>query len=117
MWPRADTVVWLDFPKRTVMRRVTARTVKRAVLRQELWNGNREPRAALLPWRDSSMIWWSWTTFEKRRRIYSEAMENPRWGHLDFVRLRSPSEAADWLQGGAAPPGPFSTRSAPSEAG
>ena len=43
VWARADTVVWLDPPRLTVMRRVIGRTVRRAVTRQELWNGNREP--------------------------------------------------------------------------
>ncbi len=43
VWTRADTVVWLDLPRRTVMRQVVWRTVRRAVTRQELWNGNREP--------------------------------------------------------------------------
>ena len=38
--------VWLDLPKATVMRRLIWRTVRRAVTREELWNGNREPSAA-----------------------------------------------------------------------
>jgi adenylate kinase family enzyme len=36
IWKRADTVVWLDLPRRTVMRRVTWRTVRRAAFRAEL---------------------------------------------------------------------------------
>jgi adenylate kinase family enzyme len=42
VWPAADTVVWIDLPKATVIRRVLARTLKRWRLRQELWDGNRE---------------------------------------------------------------------------
>lgn len=42
VWERADTVVWLDLPRRTVMRQVIARTLYRVLRRQELWNGNRE---------------------------------------------------------------------------
>ena len=41
VWAEADTVVWLDLPKRTVMRRLIQRTIRRAVTREELWNGNR----------------------------------------------------------------------------
>ena len=41
VWARADTVVWLDLPRRTVMRRVIWRS-SGASGRVELWNGNRE---------------------------------------------------------------------------
>ncbi len=34
VWRRADTVVWLDLPRRTVMRQLIARTVRRAVTRE-----------------------------------------------------------------------------------
>ena len=43
VWPRADTVVFLDVDRSVVMRRVVARTLRRVVRREELWNGNREP--------------------------------------------------------------------------
>ena len=42
VWSRADTVVWLDLPRRLVMRQVVRRTTRRMVRREELWNGNRE---------------------------------------------------------------------------
>lgn len=98
VWPRADTVVWLDLPKRTVMRRITWRTIRRVVTREELWNGNREPLVALAPWnRDQSMVWWAWSTFDERRAAYERAMDDPKWAEIEFVRLRSPREARGWL--------------------
>src|SRR4051812_9560953 len=33
VWARADTVVWLDFPRSLIMRRVVTRTFRRAVRR------------------------------------------------------------------------------------
>jgi adenylate kinase family enzyme len=42
VWARADTVAWLDPPRRTVMRQVVWRSVHRVAMRVELWNGNRE---------------------------------------------------------------------------
>ena len=38
----ADTVVWLDLPRRIWLPRLLWRTLGRVVLREELWNGNRE---------------------------------------------------------------------------
>lgn len=43
VWRAADTVVWLDLPKSVVMRRVTLRTLRRAITREELWK--RQSRA------------------------------------------------------------------------
>ena len=42
VWDRADTVVWLDLPRLVVVRRITTRSIRRVVRREELWNGNRE---------------------------------------------------------------------------
>ena len=40
---RADTIVWIDVPYRTVIRRVLRRTCSRLITREELWqSGNRE---------------------------------------------------------------------------
>ena len=39
---RADTVVWLDLPRRVWLPRLVLRTLRRIVLRETLWNGNRE---------------------------------------------------------------------------
>jgi hypothetical protein len=41
-WPRADTIVWLDHAFPLVLRRLAARTVRRTVTGEVLWNGNRE---------------------------------------------------------------------------
>ncbi len=42
MWDRADTVIWLDYPKRVVLPRVLRRSVRRTVTREPLFGGNRE---------------------------------------------------------------------------
>ena len=98
VWERADTVVWLDLPRRTVMAQVVRRTVRRVTMRQELWNGNREPLGNL--WRldpQRSIIAWAWTQHSKYVERYGAAMTDPRFGHLRFVRLRSHAEADAWL--------------------
>jgi hypothetical protein len=67
IWERVDTVVWLDFPMRTVLRRWARRTVVRLVSRHEFWpgTGNRE-RVAHLAGRDS-LLWWIVRTHRSRR--------------------------------------------------
>jgi hypothetical protein len=42
VWPRAEAVVRLNYPLPVVFWRLSARILRRAVRREELWNGNRE---------------------------------------------------------------------------
>ena len=109
VWQRADTVVWLDLPRRTVMRQVTLRTLRRIVHRDELWNGNRE-RIRTLWARDpnESIIRWAWTQHAKYQQRFNSAMASPRLTHIHFVRLTSRHEAEQWL--GSLPAVPRQTR-------
>lgn len=98
VWMHADTVVWLDLPRRVVMLRIVWRTLSRVVLRRRLWNGNREPLrnlATLDP--ERSIIAWSWVKHAEYRATYAEMATDPEWAHLSFVRLRTRREAARWL--------------------
>ncbi len=100
VWSRADTVVWIDLPRPLVMYRVISRTLRRAVLRQELWNGNREPWSNWLTLDpERSIIMWAWTEHANYRIRYAEAMADPAWAHLRFTRLRSPAEVRGFLSG------------------
>jgi adenylate kinase family enzyme len=98
VWARADTVVWLDMPRRVVMWRVISRTARRLVRREVLWSGNQESLRTAFS-RDS-IILWAWTTYGRRRRDYPGLfLAHP---HLDVVRLRSAAESRRFLA--ATPP-------------
>lgn len=98
VWARADTVVVLDLDKSVVMRRVVARTLRRLVRREELWNGNREPWRNLYAWDpERNIIRWAWTRHELYRRRFAQAAQDPKHAHLDFVTLRTPAEVDAFL--------------------
>ncbi len=103
VWARADTVVWLDLSRSTVMQQVTRRTLRRLVRRERLWNDNRERLTNVWLWHPDSIIRWAWTQHGKYEERYREAMAAPEFDHLDFVRLGSHAEAAKWLEGLALP--------------
>jgi len=110
IWARADTVVWLDPPRYRVMRQVIWRTLRRATLRVELWNGNRERWANLFTWvPEDSVISWAWHRHAVYRERYAAAAVDPAYAHLRFVRLRDRGEVRRFLAG-ARPPGDAADR-------
>ena len=101
---RADTILWLDLPRRAVMSRVIRRTLFRVVTRQELWNGNRERWANLFKWKpEDNIIRWSWTQHANYRRQYSEKISSGEWSHAKVYRLHSASEVAAFVKEYASP--------------
>lgn len=99
VWGAADTVVWLDLDRRTVMTRLTRRTVDRVVRRRRLWNGNRERWTNLVSRKpERSILAWSWTMHPAYRERYAAAMTDPAWAGLEFIRLTTP-RAVDAFRG------------------
>jgi adenylate kinase family enzyme len=96
VWDRAQAVVWLDYPLRTVLRRYVARTRRRIRGREEIWpgTGNRERWSMHLLSRDG-LLWWILSTYHRRRREYPQLLAaHP---HLVAVRISSPAAADAWL--------------------
>ncbi|MEJ1086934.1 AAA family ATPase [Microbacterium sp. Mu-80] len=97
--PRAQLVVWLDYPDRIVRARLWRRTLGRSILRRELWNGNREPtlwKLAITTDPEENVLRWQTRTLHRwRERMPAHQAEFP---HLTIVRLRHPREVGAWLQ-------------------
>jgi adenylate kinase family enzyme len=91
LWRRATHLVWLDYERPVIMARVISRSVIRAVLRTQLWAGNREQWRHML--HPSHPIWWAWSTWDRRRRETSERLAQQDRAHLVVLRLRRPREA------------------------
>lgn len=98
MWGRADTVVWLDYPLSVVFRRLAVRTLRRGILRTELWNGNRERLwEHLIP--SQSLFVWAVKQHRTHRREYPAVLNRPEYRHLCLIHLRTPAETERWLAG------------------
>ncbi|MDX3380718.1 MFS transporter [Streptomyces niveiscabiei] len=103
---RADTFVWLDLPRRTVMRRVLRRSLVRAATGRELWHGNRETWRSML--RDPHHpLRWAWSQHATRRAETAAYLAlHPG---LSVVHLTSAGQARRWLRSiprRTAPPDP-----------
>jgi len=99
VWPRADTVIWLDPPLATIFVRLFRRAVRRSRSGEELWagTGNRETLRNQLLSRDS-LFWWALKTYLRRRRELPLILARPEYAHLLVHRFRGSADAAAWLQ-------------------
>jgi len=95
-WPRADTIIWLDYSFPRVFFRLLRRTIRRAATGDELWKGCRESFRVSFWSRDSILIWCV-KTYWRRRRNYPKLIASHENAHLQFVRLRTPRQAQRWL--------------------
>ncbi len=94
---RAALMVWLDLPRRTVMRQVVWRTLTRRWRRQQLWNGNIEPPLWTIATDGQHIVRWAWSTHATTAaQVAAAAARRP---DLTIVRLGSRAEADAWLAG------------------
>ncbi len=114
IWPRADTLVWIDYRFSVVLGRLLRRTLTRIARGTELWNGNRERLGALVG-RDS-LIAWLFKTYWRRKREIPALLQQPEYAHLTVVHLCTPAETERWLAGLAAAPVPVQPMNAESNA-
>ena len=88
----ADTVVWLDLPRRVWLPRLVTRTVHRLMSRQELWNGNRESFRSVFFGPDP-LVAYALRTAPRRRQRYPRELARHR-----VARLRTQSEVDAFLR-------------------
>jgi adenylate kinase family enzyme len=99
-WARVDTVVWLDYPMRTVLAQWASRTVARIRSREEFWPGTGNRESAWNALKPDGLLWWILRTHRQRRRsLAAQLAERP---DVRVIRLRSPADAARWLASDAA---------------
>ena len=93
MLERTTHLIWLDYSRPVIMRRVISRSLARAIDGRELWEGtgNREDFRA---WLDKEHpIRWAWDTFHHRRATYEALFADPAMAVIAKHRIRHPREA------------------------
>lgn len=97
-WPQLETIIWLDLPLHVLLRRVLVRSWRRWRSQELLWGTNREDFWSQLKiWnKEDSLVWWILNTFKRRRKLTLEYMQDPQWRHIQWVRLGSEREVAQF---------------------
>ncbi len=95
MWARADTVIWLAYPRRVAATRVTRRSFARAWTRDPVFNDNVE---TFRSWLDPEHpVQWVWTHYDSRRRNLELHFADPRFAEITKVRFARPVSAQRWM--------------------
>lgn len=92
-----DTFVWLDLPRWRVMAALLARSVRRSITGEELWEtGNRERLRTMFN-RDpnENILLWSWTNHHRNRQRYGARSAA---GDHHWIRLRSRRDVNQFLE-------------------
>lgn len=96
-WARVEVVIWIDFNFPRTLFQAIHRATRRLISRQEIWpgSGNRESLGMLFS--KESIVLWTITSYRRKRRNIIKMMAAPEYHHILFHRLRSPRQAAAFL--------------------
>lgn len=98
-WPKADALIWLDYPLLLVLRQLTRRTFLRWWNQELLWGTNREPIWVHFKlWSKESLFHWLFRTYWRRKREYTMLLSQPANQHLKLFRFKHPNETQQWLE-------------------
>jgi len=96
LWPRAEALVWLNYPLALIFWRIWWRTWNRVLSREILWGTNRERLAEQFFSKDS-LFWWALKTHGKQKTNYTNLPALPESSHLKVYRLDTPRTARHFL--------------------
>ncbi|WP_316356102.1 shikimate kinase [Candidatus Neptunichlamydia sp. REUL1] len=85
IWPKADTIIWLDLPLYTLLWRTIRRALCNIRTKKAFCNGNYESFPHLLS--RHSIVVWILKSFLKRRRDYLAEMKNTP--HIKWIHAKS----------------------------
>jgi len=100
LWPRVQTIVWLDLPLRVLLPRIFMRSWRRSRRKELLWGTNTEVFWRQLKLWDPDVSLFAYALRGRKRqdaRLLA-AISDPALAHIRFIRLRSPAEIEAFVQ-------------------
>jgi adenylate kinase family enzyme len=91
--PRTELVVGLDYPRWLSLARLVRRSMRRALTREPVCNGNQETVARLFI--HDSIIRWHFRSFARKRAVMRRLQSEP--GMPTTILFRHPRELEAWL--------------------
>jgi len=96
-WKHVDTIIWIDYRFSRTLYQAVKRAISRIISQKELWpnTGNRESLIKLF--QKDSIVLWTIKTYPSKKARYTQLFTDPSYKHIQFIRLRSPSETEAFL--------------------
>jgi adenylate kinase family enzyme len=100
VWPRAQAVLWLDYPLWTIFWRLTFRIFRRWWSQELLWGTNYELLSHHFKlWSDESLWHWLFKTYWRRKREIPQLLASSQFSHLVIFHFKTPAETEAWFAG------------------
>lgn len=97
-WTIADTIVWINLPFWITLYQSLSRSIKRAVVRKELWEGTGNRESFLRMFSSDSIILWLFKTYWAHRERTEMRIKSEEYSDINFIRLRSRKEVKEFLE-------------------
>lgn len=97
VWPRADTVVWIDYSFPRTFWQLLRRCIDNILNGNFVCNGNQE--TLRLFFSRKNIMLWLFQTYGARRRELSGLMSKNKYPGLRFIRLKNPQETSAFIKG------------------
>lgn len=97
VWPKATTIIWLDFPFPLVLFRAIKRSIVRVATKEPLYSSNVESFRHTFMSRESIILWVIKTHKIKRVR-YTELLSSERVKGCDVRIFKSPADLESYVQ-------------------
>jgi adenylate kinase family enzyme len=97
-WEKVEMVIWLDYSFSLTLWQAVQRAFKRAWSGKEIWEGtgNRESfRKSFFS--NDSIILWTIRTHKSVRTKYESYLNDPKYSHIEFVRIKNRKDASIFL--------------------
>lgn len=95
-WPKADCVVWLNYPFPVVFRQAIYRTLKRIWTQEDICNGNKETF-----WKQffttDSILYWVIKTHKTNQERYQGRIKEKTFGELPIFEFHDHYEVRNWV--------------------
>ena len=99
-WANIDQVIWIDYSFSRTVYQAVKRAFIRSVTKTELWEntGNIETFSKSFFSRDSIIVW-TLKTYKRNRIRYIDMFNDPKYRHIEFIRLKSPKMSKSYIDG------------------
>ncbi|MEM1282183.1 MAG: AAA family ATPase [Chlamydiota bacterium] len=95
-WPKADMIIWLDFPLPTLLWRTFKRSLIRSITKEPCCGGNFESFSRFFS--KQTIFYWVLRSYHRRKKNYGKYFSNPIGKPHELVHLKTSHEVHQFVE-------------------